>query len=296
MGKRQFELTLKPKYEKSRSIWALAPALLSIKYPQKKGKMMGTYNAAIHLGLTIGPVLGIVLHKIWNGNQAFLLFAALCFAGAIVVYATVEKVHPNLEKEETSIKLRDLFSILRKKMVLLTLCGITMYGAGYGSFITVIPAFLISSKSFTPAYIGIFFSMFYVAISLSQLMFGSLSDKFGRMLFMVIGLFLAGVGITAFPFLESIWIIIVLTVASLGLGIFHISSMAFLNELVPDTLKGTISGAYYLFWGVGYFLGPLILSRNTVDSEPYRGFCYFSLLFISGAMAMSILYRKNHLS
>jgi MFS family permease len=90
-------------------IWALAPALLSIKYPQKKGKMMGTYNAAIHLGLTIGPVLGIVLHKIWNGNQAFLLFAALCFAGAIVVYTTVEKVHPNLEKEETSIKLRDLF-------------------------------------------------------------------------------------------------------------------------------------------------------------------------------------------
>jgi len=277
-------------------IWALAPALLSIKYPQKKGKMMGTYNAAIHLGLTIGPVLGIVLHKIWNGNQAFLLFAALCFAGAIVVYATVEKVHPNLEKEETSIKLRDLFSILRNKMVLLTLCGITMYGAGYGSFITVIPAFLISSKSFTPAYIGMFFSMFYAAISLSQLMFGSLSDKFGRMLFMVVGLFLAGVGITAFPFLESIWIIIVLTVASLGLGIFHISSMAFLNELVPDTLKGTISGAYYLFWGVGYFLGPLILSRNTVDSEPYSGFCYFSLLFISGAMAMSILYRKNHLS
>ena len=62
------------------------------------------------------------------------------------MYATVEKVHPNLEKEETSIKLRDLFSILRNKMVLLTLCGITMYGAGYGSFITVIPAFLISSK------------------------------------------------------------------------------------------------------------------------------------------------------
>jgi MFS family permease len=34
--------------------------------------------------------------------------------------------------------------------------------------------------------------------------------------------------------------------------------MAYLNEGVSDSLKGTISGAYYLFWGLGYFLGPLV--------------------------------------
>ena len=39
---------------------------------------------------------------------------------------------------------------------------------------------------------------------------------------------------------------------------FCISSMAYLNEGVSDSLKGTISGAYYLFWGLGYFLGPLV--------------------------------------
>jgi MFS family permease len=33
--------------------------------------------------------------------------------------------------------------------------------------------------------------------------------------------------------------------------------MVYLNEGVSDSLKGTISGAYYLFWGLGYFLGPL---------------------------------------
>jgi MFS family permease len=38
---------------------------------------------------------------------------------------------------------------------------------------------------------------------------------------------------------------------------FCVSSMAYLNECVSDSLKGTISGAYYLFWGLGYFLGPL---------------------------------------
>jgi MFS family permease len=38
---------------------------------------------------------------------------------------------------------------------------------------------------------------------------------------------------------------------------FCVSSLAYLNECVSDSLKGTISGAYYLFWGLGYFLGPL---------------------------------------
>jgi MFS family permease len=39
---------------------------------------------------------------------------------------------------------------------------------------------------------------------------------------------------------------------------FCVSSMAYLNECVSDSLKGTISGAYFLFWGLGYFLGPLV--------------------------------------
>jgi hypothetical protein len=52
------------------------------------------------------------------------------------------------------------------------------------------------------------------------------------------------VGIAVFQFLEPIWIIFALTMASFGLGVFYISSMTFLNELAPNTLKGTISGAY----------------------------------------------------
>jgi hypothetical protein len=38
-----------------------------------------------------------------------------------------------------------------------------------------------------------------------------------------------------------------------------------------------------------------MLSRNAMDLETYSGFSYFSLLLIIGAVAMRILYRKNHL-
>ena len=51
----------------------------------------------------------------------------------------------------------------------------------------------------------------------------------------------------------------ILALASFGLGTFYLASMAFLNENVAAVFRGAISGAYYLFWGIGMFAGPLIL-------------------------------------
>jgi len=56
--------------------------------------------------------------------------------------------------------------------------------------------------------------------------------------------------------LQQPWLSASLTLASLGLGMFGVASIAYLTECVSDSLKGTISGAYYVFWGLGYFLAP----------------------------------------
>jgi len=74
---------------------------------------------------------------------------------------------------------------------------------------------------------------------------------------MVCGLILAATGLALLGPLQQPWLNAALILISLGLGIFCVSSLAYLNETVSDSLKGTISGAYYLFWGLGYFLGPL---------------------------------------
>ena len=39
-----------------------------------------------------------------------------------------------------------------------------------------------------------------------------------------------------------------------GVGFFLVAFLAFINDQVPAELKGTISGVFYLFWGLGYFL------------------------------------------
>lgn len=268
-------------------VWALAPALLSLKFPLTKGRVIGIYNAAFHFGLTLGPILGIVLAKELHSNEIFLVYSFACLAGAIVIYLLVE---PHAKAEEQTIGLLDyqnILKLLKQQQTLICFMGITLYGAGYGILHTTIPAFLLQERAFSVVDIGVYFSLIYVAISLSQVITGPLSDRFGRNSFMILGLLIAAVGIIITPVSGFPLILLVLTIVSLGVGIFHLASMVFLNESVPDSLKGTISGTYYLFWGVGMFFGPPIMTR-IVASVSFQAsmvvYSFFILLVVAGMM------------
>lgn len=274
-------------------IWALAPALLSIKYPYSKGKVMGVYNASIHTGLTIGPIIGIILSKYWLDNQAFLFYAMVCFLGSLVIYFFVDDVRSNDIHDIESLNFSSILQLITNKETLITLFGINLYGAGYGIFLSVIPAFLISVKNFSASNVGVFFSLFYIAISLSQVITGPLSDKIGRKAFMMLGLIIAFMGIFIFPILNQPWISLVLTLTSLGLGVFYLSSMAFLNDIVPNSFKGTISGAYYLFWGIGMFFGPVLVSKLGTTHKSNLGFYVFSITLFFEVITMLIYFNKT---
>jgi len=269
-------------------IWALAPALLSVKYPRNKGEVMGSYNAVLHIGLTLGPMAGVLLAKTCQPSALFLLYAVACFLGAILTIWLVDDVSPQ-KPLAASFNISSILELSKDRGSFLTLLGITLYGTGYGIFLTSIPAYLLQVKNFSSEYIGIFFSLFYVAISVSQIITGKLADKFGPNIFMICGLVIASLGLGAISFLGFWGIFTMLTLAGLGLGVFYLSSMIYLNETVDISLKGTISGAYYLFWGIGMFFGPPLFSILSQSSGYTVSLVVYSLLFISIAVAMILI-------
>lgn len=277
-------------------VWALAPALLSIKYPLARAKVMGVYNASIHIGLTLGPVLGVLFSRILSGNQFFLLYALVCALGATIIYFFVENPQISTSETKQSLSLKSLLTLAKDRQTAIVLVGITLYGAGYGAFLTNVPAYLLGVRNYSQALISIFFSLFYVAISVSQVLTGPLSDKFGRRLFMIIGLYTSGIGLLLFSQFALPWTIIILTLASLGLGIFYLSSMAFLNDIVPNSLKGTISGAYYLCWGIGFFFGPIIIGQLGKLPGFNKGFYIFAVVLIVEAVIMMAHSRQKTLN
>ena len=266
-------------------IWALVPAFLSIQYPTQKGKFMGIYNASLHCGLTAGSLLGILTYRTWQGNEAFLLFAGMSFLGGVLIALFVEN---QKQKSITSkINPERIISLIGNLTNQTVFAGVVLYGAGYGIFISTIPAFLISVKKYNQTVIGMFFVLFYIALSLSQLIAGPFSDQKGRKPAMLCGLTMAAIGIASFSAFKLPALIGLLTVAAFGLGAFCVAALAFLNESFPNSLKGTISGAFYFSWGAGYFFGPLILEKIG-----QMGFILFAGLFMIEIIACSIVMKS----
>lgn len=274
-------------------LWALAPAFLSIQYPQNKGKAIGMYNASIHLGLTVGSLLGLFTFSVWNGNEAFGILAATSVCGGFLVTLLTGVPRREISGARERVEERNMKSLLGSRDTWVTLTGIALYGCGYGIFLTVVPMCMIQPDSSGGISVGLFYVLFYVSMSMSQFLGGRLSDRTGSTKTMIIGLVTATGCMVLAPGLPGVWLQTVLALASFGLGVFCVSSMVFLNEHVPSSLRGTISGAFYLFWGVGYFIGPMLLGELT-DSGGFKlGILIFATLLLGEAMAVAYLYRKG---
>ena len=272
-------------------IWALGPALLSLAYPNAKGRAIGIYNAAIHAGLTLGPLLGLFVAPSGQSGVPFLLFAALCFIGGGIVLVFLPRVlRSERSQVETRATGRQLIRLLVNKRSSMILISVVLYGACYGAFVSVLPISLVVLNEFTAQATSIFFVVFYASISGAQLVAGPLSDCYGRKGFMVGGLLLAAIGLGTFPSFPGLWVFFPLSVASVGLGIFCVTSLAELNESVSPSLKGTVSGSYYLAWGLGYALGPLGIGYLSVVA-PALG--YYALSAALGVHALAMQIRRE---
>ena len=272
-------------------IWALGPALLSLAYPHAKGKVIGIYNAAIHAGLTLGPLLGLIFFTTGQSNTPFMIFFVLCATGGIMLLVFLPHTLPTkIQTRHQASGLRNLLKLLMARDPVITLSGICLYGAGYGIFVSVLPGSLLLYNGFGSFETGVFFILFYLAISVSQLIVGPLSDRHGRHPYMIAGLIMTAIGIGLFDQFQLPSIYLPLTLASFGMGIYCVSSMAHLNECVPPQLKGAISGSYYLSWGLGYFLGPLLIGLADA-ANPQLG--YYILASLIGLQTAAVFHFKT---
>ena len=267
-------------------VWSIAPAMLSLHRPLTKGKYIGIYNAALHTGLTMGSLSGILVRQAWGEDAIFLVFAALSALSAVLTLIfipdTRKRIHaqPRGTGWTTAAFLPGVFVICS---------SICCYGAGYGIFISVIPAFLMDAKGAEPGLTGLFFTQFYLGIGLAQLLAGPLSDRYGRKGTVVLGLAAAGIGLGFFSRAGHPWLFPLLFLAASGLGTFCVSALALLNDQVPSTLNSTINAAFYFFWGIGYSAGPLCLGSIGNQQGWDVGFSLTGGLFALQAVACLIL-------
>ena len=266
-------------------VWSLAPALLTLLYPEGKGTIMGRYSMALYGGIVAGPLL-VPLVPFLDGPGAFWFYSAVCLGAEGIVALEVENRRPQGSSEAWSLS--GALRLLQTRPVRLALLGIGLYGAAQGLFFALIPGYLIAQRGFAPVEVGYLLSAMYLGTTLAQFVFGPLSDRRGRRPFMVLGLVVAGAATASFFLFGKAGATLLLGVGTTGLGSFFIASMAYLNEKAPESLKGTISGAYYLFWGVGYFAGPLLWGVLGRGMGQTASFALFGAVLAAEAVLLAL--------
>jgi MFS family permease len=267
-------------------LWSLAPALLALRFSAERGAVLGMYNASIHLGLTAGSCIGILFFPVWHESGSFLFFSAVGLIGGLVNLFCIRDAGRPAPEEPVNFDSGQVWTLIHRGQMAPALFNVLLYGAGYGIFLTAVPAFFIKERDAGQASVGLMFTMFYAAIGLSQLLSGFLPERCGTRRPMICSMLMAALGMASFCRLLQPWSNLMLFIAALGLGLFAVSSMVFLNRGVPDSLRGTISGAFYLFWGTGFFIGPLMLGSFTTVKGFETGFMTVAACFLCGGIVL----------
>ena len=241
-------------------VWTLGPAMLAMLYPEAPGRAIGRYNAAIHAGLMLGPLAGLILAGDERGGAAFLAFSGLALLGGLATLlllpeprsARHAEPRPGLPARSASLH------FWTRPLTLVLLAGIFLYGSAYGVFVSVLPVYLGADLGLGRTATTFYFSLFYAALGLGQYVGGPWIDRLGWRGFFLAGAGLAAAGLAAVPASTAWLALLPLALASAGLGLLGVAGIVALNATARGMTPGATSAGFFLFWGSGYALAPLV--------------------------------------
>ncbi len=274
-------------------MWISAYSItMDITEQKKRGEAIGSVDGASSRGALYGAIIGFVLLSqmaLMSGwNLLFKGFAILSVIAGVLAYRYIPETKKQLGAEytqQTSVISRDFRKLL--SVVFITALSTSMLSPILMIYLQ--DRFSENIGTLATAYIPA--ALVYVLLP-SRL--GSFSDKYGRIIPMVIGLIGSGIVSLGLPHSESITVLALLWVLeSIGIAMASPAEEALVADIAGNDIRGAAYGWYLFASSLGASLGPLI-GGWLYDS--YGHVVPFELngviLLVNGWLVM-ILFRKT---
>ena len=258
-----------------RIIWGFSYSLFRLNYQLKVfsyeaknyGKYIGFCLSIQRLGSFLAVTLGVLLTVKLGYFNVFVLLSLLIIPSIFIIFNIREIDLEKISKPNLNCNLLyfDQISSVRKKAFIISIFKFSSSFTSNGLAIATITPFLIyiNDRSYSIESIitiaGIVVGFRWIADIFFGLLFGTLSDNFGRRLNITISSFLIVIAIiisiSGFSFYISVFCLIFMFFMSVSLDT---SLDALLGEISPEKEKSNIISRYSTWQDMGAAFGPIL--------------------------------------
>jgi DHA1 family multidrug resistance protein-like MFS transporter len=268
----------------------VAMAAVADTFDSGRGEKMGWYSSATMVGRFLAPFVGGALIF---GNNFQWVYLVTGIVGILALIAALKLPSPTtttvsaaelVKKERDEIK-RDVIAMLTHRGILATSVVEAVEYFAFGCLEVFLPVYLNEQVGFKPLTIGLLFTVQIAVATLAKPWMGRLSDRYGRVAAITIGLLLGAVSITMITWSNNYTVIAVLMgLFGLGLAAVTASSAALVADLARDSSYGGALGILSSVKDIGHSAGPMA-GGLLIAAYSYRA----SLSVIGGILAFTSL-------
>jgi len=242
----------------------VAMAAVADTFEKGRGERMGWYSSATMVGRFLAPLVGGALIF---GDNFHWVYLADGFVGVLALLAalrlplatgTSSPALQVLRLERGNIGQQ--IAVAFHTPAILATSGIeaVQYFA-YGSLETFLPIYLKEQVGLSPFEIGLLFTTQILAAAFTKPLMGRLSDRYGRVTMISIGLALGGVTTAAIT-LSSNYLVLITLIALFGLGLATVtaSTGALVADLSQAHNRGSAMGVLSGIMDIGQSTGPMV--------------------------------------
>jgi MFS family permease len=232
-------------------------------FDRGRGEKMGWYSSATMVGRILAPFAGGALIF---GNNFQWVYLVTGIIGTLSLIAALKLPRPTTthvpigelgKKERGEIK-RDIMTMLTHRGILATSVVEAVQYFAFGCLEVFLPIYLNEQMGFKTLSIGLLFTIQFAVAILAKPWMGRLSDRYGRVPTITIGLLLGAVSITMIAWSSNYAVMAVLIgLFGLGLATVTASSAPLVADLARESSYGGALGILSSVKDIGHSTGPM---------------------------------------
>ncbi len=288
-----------------------ATAMVTRLFPGRTGKALGLVGIGAGAGFFVGPLYagwraGMLEPVLGPGawRRPVLELGILGIVMAVLFCWLADEEQPGPAAERKTVPSGRMFATPALWFFFFAYCLLfsirDFAGASMGSLSSL---FLQQAHHYSPQATGLALSVIYIAATISNPLFGHLSDS-GRKRWIAFALVVAAVLVAIFPHVPQAWIMPVLVVY----GFFFLASYpmteAALMDAVPDAVRGRVFGVFVMaggvignlsHWMVGAKVKHLGEAAHSVSAyfPIYATVAALILVSLSGLLCLGAIQRRE---